>query len=67
MCVFPEEGGEVSNIGDARWIRGHKARSVSSVGAVRTCMVVERGLGGKIEASIDLRQGQSEKIDPTGQ
>lgn len=47
MCVFPEEGGEVSSIGDARWIRGHKARSVSSVGAVRTCMVVERGLGGE--------------------
>lgn len=44
MCVFPEEGGEVSSIGDERWIRGHKARSASSVGAVRTCMVVKRGL-----------------------
>lgn len=45
MCVFPDEGGEVRSIGDERWIRGHKAWSVSSVGAVRTCMVVKRGLG----------------------
>lgn len=44
MCVFFEEGGEVSSIGDECWIRGYKVWSVLLVGVVCMCMVVKRGL-----------------------